>query len=334
MIRKLTTTITILCAFITLLAQDAPSAPLPENETFRAHRVVTFRPTSGHLKLDHQPIEQIVRSMRQKQSLPVNTSVTIHHQQYLAQNKVVINKNDSTVFIFSRGIEMRPCAARAALLYEHYCIPAHCPVIGFDYDDSRKHFSFGQDEDIALLKEIYDTVLQQNPSAKIVIVGNCNGAKVALELAAQKPKNLKGLVLLTPFISAPPLFKRITQSYLLGVPFSAYLTRKFFDQFTAYDPKKDDLITRLDQIDRRIPIFIGQRMDDKVVPDSEVEKLAHLLGKQGNPVDGLIVYDPSKSHNNLIYNKKIQYRINRFLKQHCLPYNVHALSNAPQEITG
>lgn len=331
MIRKLATVITILCAFITLLAQDAPSTPLPENETFRAHSVITFRPASVHLKLDHQPIEQIVRSMRQKQSLPIGTGVNIHHKQYIAQDGVSISKNDSTVFIFSRGIEMRPCAARAALLYEQHCIPANCPVIGFDYDDSPKHFSFGQDEDIALLTEIYEAVLQQNPSAQIIIVGNCNGAKVALELAAQKPKNLKALVLLTPFISAPPVFKRIAQSYLLG---ATTLIRQFFISVTAYDPKKDDLTTRLNQIDRRIPIFIGQRMDDKIVPDSQAEAIAHLFVKQGNPVDGLIVYDPSKSHNNLIYNQTIQYRINRFLKKHHLPYNAYALSNAPQEIAG
>ena len=328
--RKMYGPIAALIASIALLAANVPSAPPCLVATLPAHRVVTFHPTS-HLKLNDQLIEEIVHSMRKKESLPLDTGITIHTKQYRAQEGVVISKNDSTVFIFSRGFEPRPCAARAALLYENHVIPTDCPVIGFDFDDSRKQFSFGQDNDIALLKAIYEKVLEQNPSAQIIIIGNCNGAKIAMELATQKPKNLKALILLTPFISARALFNRIAQSYILSLPGAARLAQSFFSNFTAYNPNNDDLITRLAQIDKRVPIFIGQRMYDAVVPDEEVEELAHLLQTQGNPVNGLIVYDPSKSHNHLIYNKKIQYRINRFLKQHNLPYNKTSIAlGSPQ----
>ena len=108
---------------------------------------------------------------------------------------------------------------------------------------------------------------------------------------------------------------------MLGLPGTAHLARSVFSGFTAYDPKKDDLQTRLELIDPRVPIFLGQRMYDTVVPDHEVKELARLLQEQGNPLDGLIVYDPSRSHNSLIYNAKIQHRIARFLKKHHLPYN-------------
>ena len=324
--RKIYGPIAALIASIALLPANAPSAPRCPVDTLPAHRVVTFH-SASHLRLNDQPIEAIVQSMRTKQSLPLDSGITIHTKQYRAQEGVVISKNDSTVFIFARGFEPRPCAARAAHLYENHVIPTNCPVIGFDFDDSRKQFSFGQDTDIALLKAIYERILEQNPSAQIIIIGNCNGAKVAMELAAQKPKQLKALILLTPFISARSLFKRMTQYYVLGAPFSARLAQSLFSAFTAYDPKKDDLLTRLNQINKQLPIFIGQRMYDSLVPDEEVEELASLFKKQGNPLDGLIVYDPSKSHNHLTFNKKIPYRINRFLKQHNLPHNKTALAS-------
>ncbi len=330
LVRKIYGPIAALIASIALLPANAPSAPRCLVDTLPAHRVITFH-SASHLKLNDQPIETMVRSMRNNQSLAADAGVTIHTKQYRAQEGVVISKNDSTVFIFSRGFEPRQCAARAALLYEQQVIPTNCPVIGFDFDDQYRKFSFGQDKDIELLKQIYENVLQQNPSAQIIIIGNCNGAKVAMELAAQKPKQLKALILLTPFISARALFKRMTQYYVLGAPFSARLAQSLFSHFTAYNPKKDNLINRLDQIDRRVPIFIGQRMYDSLVPDEEVEELAELFKKQGNPLDGLIVYDPSKSHNNLISNETIQYRINRFLKQHNLPYNKTALTKSPTE---
>ena len=329
-VQKIYGPIATLFVSIALLSAKGPSAPFAPIDTLPPHQIVTFHPTS-HLKLKDQPIETVVRSMRSKKLLSIDAGVTIHTKQYRAQEGVVISKNDSTVFIFARGFEPRQCAARAALLYEQQVIPTDCPVIGFDFDDQYRKFSFGQDNDIALLKAIYERVLEQNPSAQIIIIGNCNGAKVALELAAQKPKQLKALILLTPFISARALFKRIAQSYILSIPGAARLAQSFFSNFTAYDPKKDDLINRLDQIDRRVPIFIGQRMYDAVVPDEEVEELADLLQKQGNPLDGLIVYDPSKSHNNLITNETIQYRINRFLKQHNLPYSKTAFAKSPAE---
>jgi hypothetical protein len=119
----------------------------------------------------------------------------------------------------------------------------------------------------------------------------------------------------------------MTQYYALGIPFTACLAQFFCGKLTAYDPNKDDLNTRLNQIDKRVPIFIGQRMYDALVPDAEVEELAQIFQQQGNPFDGLMVYDPSKAHNNLIYNETIQYRINRFLRQYHLPYNRIALSS-------
>jgi len=329
LMRKLYGLCAALCATIILLATDAPSAPSPTAfDTLPAHQLVTFRPAT-HLKLEEQSLEQIVTTMRKKESLPLDASILIHHNQYRAQQGVQVTKNDSTVFIFARGFEPRPCAAYAARLYEHHIIPPNCPLIGFDFNDRYRNFSFGQDTDVAFLKQIYEQVLQQNPAAKIVLIGNCNGAKVAMDFATQKPKQLHALILLTPFISPRPLFRRMTQYYALGIPFSADIARVFFSSFTAYDPKKDNLIERLGQIDKRVPIFIGQRMYDAVVPDEEVEKLAQIFQQQGNPFDGIIVYDPSKAHNNLIYNETIQYRINRFLKQYNLPYNKKSLYNTP-----
>lgn len=315
-------------ASIVLFSQQSTSNDTAQEQHIPMHQVVTFRPAPHH-KLTHTPLEQLVVSMCQKKVLSKDVGTIIHERPYQAHNGIHIKKTDTTVFIFVRGFEPRPCAAYAARLYEQHCISPSCPLIGFDFDDQGTHFSFGQDQDVALLSRLYKAVLHQNPAAQIVLIGNCNGAKVVMDFATQRPRNLKALILLTPFVSARSLFPRMMDYYAFGFPFSAKLAQLFFRACTAYTPQKDDLIDRIGQIDKQLPVFMGQRMYDAVVPDKEVEHLAEFFKQRGNPLDGLIVYDPSRAHNNLITNKTIQYRINRFLKQHHLPYNQRALLQKP-----
>lgn len=311
-------------ASIVVVAQRVVSDADPEQQHIPIHQIITFRP-APHYQLNTIPLEQIVLTMRQKKPLPKHSGTIIHERAYHAYKGIRIKKTDHTVFIFVRGFEPRPCAAYAARLYEQHSISPSCTLIGFDFDDQGTRFSFGQDNDVAFLSMIYEAILHQNSAAQIILIGNCNGAKIAMEFATRKPRNLKALILLTPFISARSLFQRMTEYYAFGLPFSAKLAQLLFRTCTTYDPQKDDLIDRITQIDRRLPIFIGQRMFDAIVPDNEVEHLADFFKERGNPLDGLIVYDPSRAHNNLITNKTIQYRINHFLKKHHLPYNQTAL---------
>ncbi len=278
---------------------------------------LTFRPTSQQGQTTTVSIDQIMQTIMRNEPLPNNAAITCNGKQYRVKQGVSISKTDHTVFIFSRGYERKPYSARSSYLYTHHIAP-DCPLVCFDYDDSRKSFSFGQEQDIEALEAVYAAVLQKNPHANIVLIGNCNGSKVALELATKKPRNLKALILLSPLISGEKTIDHMAHSF--------HIPRKIMHAFfkrlcPQYNPECDTLWDRIHLIDTKIPIFIGQRRDDLIVADDEVRQLAKRLKASGNrSVHGVIVADSRKLHDNVYLNETIQQRINQFLQNYGLPY--------------
>ena len=327
--------------YIALLVVATTVAMLPHAataDTLKSLNTLTFRPTSQSLRGKNKPIEQLVQTIYENDTVPKKTWLNINDEQYLAQPGVQITPEDNTVFIFSRGyakrkkptpkdffIQRGACALAGYLQYQNHIV-TDCPLISFDYDDSRKNFSFGQDNDIGALKTVYNAILQKNPNANIIIIGDCCGSKIALEFATQKPKNLKALILLSPFVSAQSIIDHMAKNFHIPTSILHAFMRRGLPN---YKPEKDTLFDRLNQIDTNVAIFLGQRKSDVVIPNEEVRKLARILREDGNHnVHGLIVADSSERHSKIYLNKKIQQRVNAFLKQYGFPYNETPLANA------
>ncbi len=305
-----------------------------------ALNALTYRPVSLQVKGKLSSIGKLVQTIAETNTVPYKSYLEIKGKSYRVVQGVQLFSDDSTVFIFSRGYALRKkvnskdyflqrgAGAFAGYLQYENNIVADSPLVSFDYDDSRQGFSFGQDNDIEALKTVYDAILKQNPHINIVLIGDCRGAKVALELAAQNPKNLKALILFSPFVSAQAIINQMAKSYLSYLPYSKHVLANFLQRFCPlYDPKKDDLATRINRIDKNLPIFIGQRKSDTVIPNEGVRELAKVLKKNGNKnVHGLLVHDPSERHSKIYLNKKIQRRVNDFLHQYGLPYSVARIS--------
>lgn len=302
--------------------------------------------SSAQPKYPLATIDELVRYINSSNEIPFRTHLEINQVLHTVYRGVHICSRDTTVFIFSRGyaktnipgtndnfIQRGACATAAYIqLRDH--IVNDAPIISFDYDDSKDGFSFGQTNEINALEIVYNAVLEKNPTARIILIGDCRGGKVALELAIRQPPNLQALILMAPFISARDLTNMIADHYIAYLPLSRALLHNFFKwYFPRYNEKEDTLSTRLKQVPATLPIFIAHREQDTLVSMQTIKKLTRRLQKTGNKdVHLLTIQDTSYEHSMLTGNLQIQQGINIFLKEHGLPYNTQlaALSATPK----
>lgn len=279
-------------------------------------------------------LDHLVRYINSNNEVPFRAHLEINDQLFTVYRGVRITPHDTTVFIFSRGyaktnipgtndnfIQRGACAVAAYIqLRDH--IVTNAPIISFDYDDSKDGFSFGQTNEINALNFVYDAILEKNPTASIVVIGDCRGGKVALELAIKNPKNLKALILMAPFISARDLTNMIADHYIAYLPLSRTLLHQFFKfYFPQYNEQEDTLAKRLQYVPAHLPIFIAHREQDTLVSMQTIKRLTRALKKTGNKnVRLLIIQDTTYLHSMLTGNHTVQYGINTFLKELGLPY--------------
>jgi dienelactone hydrolase len=287
---------------------------------------------SPHHSYKITSLDQLVRYINVINEVPYRAHIEINDQLYTIFRGIHINSRDNIVFIFSRGyaktnipgtndnfIQRGACATAAYTQFKDGIV-VNAPIISFDYDDGRDGFSFGQTNAINALQTVYDAVLEKNPSANIVLIGDCHGAKVALEIAVRHPKNLKALILMAPFISAHDLTNMIADNYLSYLPFSRTLLHQFFKfYFSQYNEKKDLLEKRLRHISSDLPIFIAHRASDTLISMETIQKLEAILKKTGNTkLHLLVVKDSTYPHSKLTGNKEVQAGIHAFLRQYGL----------------
>ena len=257
-----------------------------------------------------QSIHQIIYHINKKNAVPDKSYVKIDDQLYTIARGIEVSSNDSVVAIFSRGYAktndygtngnflMRGACALSAHIQFKDTIVHGIPLISFDYDDSKKGFAFGQESELEILELVYETVLSKNPSAQIILIGDCRGAKVVLELLTKKPRNIAAAILMAPFTSARDLTNKIAENYLSYIPLSKTILHNFFKlYFPSYKAKKDDLVKRLNQIDPTLP------------------------------------KDKDFDHSMMTGNLEVRQAINRFLRDYSLPHHpAYALDELPKEL--
>lgn len=307
-------------------------SPEDYKPTLKNMNTITFRPSS-HIPSHILTIDELITEIHDHRP-PHQANLIINDKPYTVHRGVHLRSDDSIAFIYSRGyaktntlgendnfIQQGACAKAGHIMY-HDKIIGNAPLISFDYPDDRRCFSFGQTIDVNCLSTIYRETLSSNPHLNIVLVGDCRGAKTALEfIVTHQPKNLKALIIMAPFISARDLTDKIAESHLASIPFSKTLLHAFFQlYFPAYDTHKDNLFDKLDTIPHDLPILIAHRTQDTLVSNETIERLFLKLKGSGNPdVQLVTVDDTTEPHSKLTSNKEIQRSIGLFLKRHDLP---------------
>lgn len=290
-------------------------------------RKLSQRPT----RLAISSIEELVRAIYLDNAVPKYTLLSINGSYFMVYRGIELYDTDRTVFIFSRGYAkttepgtnddfiQRGAAAKAAhIQFKDGIIPDTCPLICFDYDDGRYGFAFGQQQEIATLQSVYDAVLKKVPHINILLMGDCRGAKVALEIAVKRPKNLGALFLFAPFISGRDLTNNIASQHLGYLPLHKEILHRFFKvYFTNYRQSLDTLAHRLHRIDPHIPIFIGHRTHDELISNESIQNLIKKLESSGNQHIHLVTTeDQSEPHSKLTEIPEIIDGIEQFIAYH------------------
>ena len=194
-------------------------------------------------------------------------------------------------------------------------------AITFDYKD--RYVNCGQRRDIACLARVYDGIKKANPTAHIIIVGECLGAKTALELAIKRQIDNCTLIMESPFFAASDLFKNMAQNYM-NWPGLESIIHSFFKWFHHYDPQQDDLPDRLDKLPKKLRIFACHRNRDDLISDEHVQKnmakIERVLGKER--VSFYRFDDAQERHSSSFRWPGAQQAVNCFYERHGLPYKI------------
>jgi hypothetical protein len=207
--------------------------------------------------------------------------------------------------------------------YKHDTI--FSPAIVSDYLHDRAHFTFGQKTEVESLELIYAKTHKENPNARIVITGNCLGARAALYFSAQNPANLAALLIQSPFISMPQLVTDISKSYVSWFPGSQPIIKWLFSNwFYNYKPENDTLLSAAVELPKQLPIFVAHLFNDTHVNNRSMFELVKILRDSGHhDLYFFVLHSPTKKviHGRLQETKSYVQALNAFYEKHNLPHD-------------
>jgi len=274
--------------------------------------------------------------------MPLQAIIDIEGTPYLYQKGIAsCAQNAEYIYLMSRGYARRKKIA-GPHKDDHFIQKGGCVIhtrdriaqnvvplseksvaITFDYKDD--YPNFGQKRDISCLSHVYDAVKKSNPSAHIIIVSECLGAKVALELASRHPLDNTTIVLESPFFKAEELFPMMAANYAGWA--NASLLKWSLSAFAHYDKAQDDLPNRFKNIAPHIHIFACHRNKDPLLHDDcfETHMKAITNHLTGNHVTCYRFDDTQELHSSTFRWPGCQRAVNEFYKKHGLPYHAHLI---------
>jgi len=279
-------------------------------------------------------IAQLVKQIH-RGKMPARVSVPLHEaddtRSISIQKGLQLAPEDTEVVLYSRGyanatrpgkndnfIQRGGCAMAAYRQSRDHILNSAAPCVVFDYPDRRRVFSFGQKSETDCLRTIYRAIRECSPHANVTLVGNCRGAKTALDMCADRPERVKAVLLMSPFMSAKDMTHSIANHHLKKLPRSPDVLYNFFKLwFPNYKEEEDKIIfARLQAIDPQLPILIGHRKNDALIPDYQMEDLINHIKAGGNQQVQLFSFeDTTFSHDRAHEVPAFQWAANAFLKR-------------------
>ncbi|KAH7726782.1 Protein F01D5.8 [Aphelenchoides avenae] len=166
-----------------------------------------------------------------------------------------------------------------------------CDVYMFDYSGyGRSTGSPSEKDAYSDIRAVYDYILNLHAATgvKIVLVGISIGTAVVVDLAAQHPAHLSGVVLVAPFTSGCRLLKNVPGR---EEPLCC-------DRFRNFE-KADDL---------NVPVLVIHGMEDDQIPASHGIALAKRLRKKSD-----LVLVTGGTHSNILAFTSVYSRIRDFV---------------------
>lgn len=327
---------------ITLLGTCTPAQAARNTfrPTVQALNIMTISPTDKKASTtENALVKSIYNRTPQLPSI-----IDIEGNSYLYQTGIApIVKHAKHIYLMSRGYAKRKKIA-GPNKDDHFIRKGGCVIhtrdriaqnvvhlnkdavaVTFDYKD--EYVNFGQKRDISCLSYTYEAIRKTNPTAHIIIVSECLGAKTALELAARNSLEKTTIVLESPFFRGSELFEMMSKNYV-GWGGSTIILRWGMRAFGHYDAKQDDLPDRLRNIKPHVHIFACHRNGDPLLNDdyfhTHMKTITDHLSC--NNVTCYRFDDTQELHSSTFRFKGSQQAVNAFYKKRGLPY-CKALAN-------
>ncbi len=325
---------TIIAFFIVIIA---PGALLARTPTFRPNTKNLNIMTVSHSTQSPEMSEcELVKKIYRRR-IPKKAVIAIEGRNYCYRAGLDSSiKNAPHIYLLSRGYAKRKRITGPGK-DEHFIRSGGCVIhtrdriaqnvvhlsdttvaVTFDYKDG--YVNFGQKRDLSCLRYVYDAIRALNPSAQIIIVSECLGAKVALELAAQHPITNTTIVLESPFFQATDLFDAMAHNYI-GWSASRSILYWGTRFLCHYDYRQDDLPSRLKNIPKDTPIFACHRNGDPLLLDTYFQTHITSLSSCVSNVTSYRFNDIETRHSSSFRWPGCQRAANTFYKKHGLPHN-------------
>ncbi len=236
--------------------------------------------------------------------------------------------SSNIVYIFAHGLGATQKQA------DLFAALASGPIISFDFPDAKgtdqydsNLVNLGQKIDMEALHGAYQRAMMQFPGYDVVFIGLSRGSATILNyMAHYKPKNVKALILESPFDTLVNLVEHLMNRFHLGfLPTSVGIKIAQF-HFKAVDPLGIFPAESINEIAHDIPIIFIHAQNDQVVPIKSSRNLYCQLVKNGHG-DVYLCEFADGLHGKLMIGTYVQEYINgvhAWLKKYHLPHNEQA----------
>lgn len=252
--------------------------------------------------------------------------------------------SQETIFIYSHGWKSGPCETWAQhiggyrsngvglLVGQQYMTKGivNGPMVVFDYPtDPTRSFNIGQETDVECLYTVYKHVVENNPQASIVFVGDCKGATAVLRLITHQKyntslANLKAVLLESPPLSLNAAIRTVSNSYLpwlqsLAYPLINNMAKAWLPAYRTYGDCT--ALFQPESITPHVAVFIGSMEHDLVASHTNVVRLMDQFKQVGNNNLHLFTTQEPLKHGCLSNSNNYVNSANAFLKTYNLPHN-------------
>lgn len=296
--------------------------------------IVTLKPTNSQVTGNNTPIciSDFIANINNSRHDAEKTTIAIRDEH--DKEKIIktvdayrgIDLNDENiVFVMSCGFKLKnilPDGVGTLTAYRYIRDNIiNGPCIVFDYPDKLKTSDWGQAADTKCLEVVCSAILEKNPQAKLILIGECRGAKTILKYAAHHPENIHGIILETPLISVKKTVTHFCSKHLNWLPGSKKLGYLLFRFFCPKYKENGDQQVDLNTIPSDLPIFIGHLKQDTFNPTEPVENIIKELKTTGHKNVYYLLNDTKISHARFTTDKQFQQAVNAFLHKYDLPCN-------------
>jgi len=168
------------------------------------------------------------------------------------------------------------------------------PVALFDFPDAKENnltyehskVNLGQEIDMERLHSAYEKIVEQYPSATVVLVGISRGAVTILNyVALYKPKAVRAIIIESPFDCFANVANHLLNRFHIGwIPFSKSICLRLIRRhFPLLDVNGICPLKTVPELDHSISLFIIHARTDRTIPINSSRNLYKILLQNGHP---------------------------------------------------